>query len=167
MKIYITEQQYKSLTEQSASLANELRQASIEMTNSIPKLFKEKVDEYLKNKKLIQFEMNGVKVFIYDSSINKTPTSTPMFPKYIYLNVDYLSDFPKISLMGNSNIYIDLYFAFLHEFEHIENKIPPESMPDLDYQKYINSKSEKLAMEYSGEWLGQYTEPIYKKYNQV
>lgn len=181
-KIYITETQYKNILNQFSdedinNFANEYTKCNNQsgknitedesyknkyikiannITNNIPTEFKQKVDEYLNTKKLVQFKVKGVTVFIYDSSINRTQTGTPIYPKYIYLNVDYLSDVPNVVLMSQSNIYIKLYYAFMHEMGHIESKIPPESMPDVDYEKYINSKAEKHAMEYADKWLLSY-----------
>lgn len=150
--------QIKNIERISINESNQTKYKHIanKITNNIPNEFKQKVDEYINTKKLVQFKVNDVTVFIYDSSINRTQTGTPIYPKHIYLNVDYLSDVPNVVLMSQSNIYIELYYAFMHEMGHIESKIPPESMPDVDYEKYINSKAEKHAIEYADKWLLSY-----------
>lgn len=122
---------------------------------TIPKEIINAVDSFNKTKKITIIDYPiGVKTYIYNDILNKFPTSAQRQPKAIFINLDHLSDVPYVILGSiGKNMYINVYYAFLHELNHLETNLPIESMPDLDWNKYLNSENEKQAMEASDKWL--------------
>lgn len=127
----------------------------VKILNTIPKEIIDLVDSFNKTKEMtIVNYPEHIKTYIYNDTINKFPTSNQKYPKAIFINTDHLSDVPNVILgqVGN-NLYINVYYAFLHELNHLETNLPVESMPDLDWDKYYNSETEKSAREASDTWL--------------
>lgn len=122
---------------------------------TIPKEIIDAVNLFNKTKKITIIDYPiGVKTYIYNDILNKFPTSAQRRPKAIFINLDHLSDVPYVILGSvGKNMYINVYYAFLHELNHLETNLPIESMPDLDWNKYLNSENEKQAMEASDKWL--------------
>lgn len=117
-------------------------------------------DKFKNEHEKIIFSLNKhpeIKIYIYDDSISKFPTSSINYPKNIYINIDHLSDIPKVFLGDiGENLYINIYYAILHELSHILNKHNSYGFDHTDpknYDKYINSPQEKKAMEDADLWL--------------
>jgi hypothetical protein len=122
---------------------------------TIPKEIINAIDSFNKTRQLTIIDYpDGIKTYIYNDYLNKFPTSAQKYPKAIFINLDHLSDVPYVILgITGKNMYINVYYAFLHELNHLETNLPIESMPDLDFDKYMNSENEKQAMEASDKWL--------------
>lgn len=119
------------------------------------------IDEFQQTKAMTIFHLNehpDVSIYLYDTSINKFQTASTKYPKNIFINFDYLSDIPKVVLnndIGN-NIYINVYYAILHELGHILEGHDGTNRYKT-YDDYINSPEERAAMEYADKWLRSFS----------
>jgi hypothetical protein len=134
-----------------------------EIIKTIPVEIINATDEFKNGHKMIIFsliECPEIKIYIYDDLMSKFPTSSINNPKHIYININHLSDIPEV-ILGNigKNLYVNVYYAILHELSHILNKHNSYGFDHTDpknYDKYINSHQEKKAMEDADLWLNSF-----------
>lgn len=131
---------------------------------TIPKEVIDAIDEFQQTKTMTIFSLKEypeVSIYLYNSLINKFQTASTKYPKHIFINFDYLSDVPKVVLnneIGN-NIYINVYYAILHELGHILGGHEGTNHYKT-YDEYINSPEEREAMEYADKWLRSFSNNI-------
>jgi len=128
-----------------------------DVLSTIPSEVIDNVNRFNDTKEMVKFSLSsepGVTIYLYDSVINKFPTSSINYPKHIYINFDYMSDVPRMVFgtpLGD-NIFINVYYAILHELGHILGEHEPTNKYK-SYDEYINSPEEKEAMEYADKWI--------------
>jgi hypothetical protein len=128
-----------------------------DILSTIPREVMDNINRFNDTKKMVTFSLAsepGITIYLYNSVINKFPTSSINYPKHIYINFDYLSDVPRVVLgtpLGD-NIFINVYYAILHELGHILGGHKPTNN-HKSYDEYINSPEEKEAMEYADKWI--------------